>query len=94
MPHHRHNFGEVAQRRLGRRSHNLQWIIIITHYKERSHSGLVRTLGKRVDLKGSRGFESLPLRHVVRERRGTAIKSQAILSFFASYLVLEIYIDQ
>ena len=30
---------------------------------ERSHSGLVRTLGKRVDLKGSRGFESLPLRH-------------------------------
>ena len=30
---------------------------------ERSHSGLVRTRGKRVDLKGSRGFESLPLRH-------------------------------
>ncbi len=30
--------------------------------KERSHSGLVRTLGKRVNLQGFRGFESPPLR--------------------------------
>ena len=30
---------------------------------ERSHSGLVRTLGKRVNPKGFRGFESPPLRH-------------------------------
>ena len=32
---------------------------------ERSHSGLVRTLGKRVCPQGYRGFESLPLRHDV-----------------------------
>ncbi len=31
---------------------------------ERSHSGLVRSLGKRVDSQGSRGFESLPLRQI------------------------------
>ena len=33
-------------------------------HTERSHSGLVRALGKRVNLKGFRGFESPPLRHV------------------------------
>ena len=32
---------------------------------EGSHSGLVRSLGKRVDLKGSREFESPLLRHEV-----------------------------
>ena len=31
---------------------------------ERSHSGLVRSPGTRVDPQGSRGFESLPLRHI------------------------------
>ncbi len=30
--------------------------------KERSHSGLVRALGKRVSLNRLRGFDSLPLR--------------------------------
>lgn len=30
-------------------------------YLERSHSGRVRTLGKRVVLNGARGFESPPL---------------------------------
>ena len=31
--------------------------------KERSHSGLVRSLGKRVTCQRVRGFESPPLRH-------------------------------
>ena len=31
---------------------------------ERSHSGLVRTLGKRVYSQEYQGFDSLPLRHV------------------------------
>jgi hypothetical protein len=31
-------------------------------YSERSHSGLVRTLGERMSPKGDRGFKSRPLR--------------------------------
>src|SRR3989338_8542996 len=54
------------------------YVIVLTRHVEprgtleRSHSGLVRALGKRVDPKGPRGFESPPLRHVARERRGSA----------------------
>ncbi len=49
---------------------------------ERSHSGLVRTLGKRVNLKGFRGFESPPLRHEPERRRpssraGFALRAHA-----------------
>ena len=38
---------------------------------ERSYSGLVRALGKRVDLYRSRGFESLPLRQLGNEVIGS-----------------------
>ena len=34
---------------------------ICPHYTERWPSGLRRTPGKRVDVRASRGFESLPL---------------------------------
>jgi hypothetical protein len=39
---------------------------------ERSHSGLVRALGKRVRGQLLRGFESLPLRHKKRLRSASA----------------------
>jgi protein-disulfide isomerase len=38
---------------------------------ERSHSGLVRTLGKRVNLQGFRGFESPSLRHDLYPKKWT-----------------------
>lgn len=41
--------------------------MLSTSYLERSHSGLVRTLGKRVVLNGARGFESPLLLKFVRK---------------------------
>src|SRR5687768_15739109 len=44
------------------------WLFHITIRRlERSHSGLVRHLGKVVDSQGSRGFESRPLRQAMKQ---------------------------